>query len=170
VDIDFNNRTIIQWLSDNHDRYPWFYIPKEISSAASNGHVFVTLVYDNSIIGYIKIGLNRVYILDFDEELPLPDVTAFIYDTFVLPEYRGRNIIPFALVYAENFLRTKGVREILCHIPEWNTASISAFTKTGFKKICHIRFLRLFKFKFLIRDLYRITYRVDNLFYGFQGN
>ncbi len=170
VDIEFNNSSIIQWLSDNHNKYPWLYIPEEIRSAESNRHVFVTLVYNNSVIGYIKIGIKRVYILDFDEELPLPRVTAFIYDTFLLPEYRGKNIVPFALVNTISFLKTKGIREIFCHIPKWNRASINAFAKIGFKNICHIRFLRLFKFKFLIRDFYRINYRMDNLFYEFRGN
>ena len=170
VNIDFNNSSIIQWLSDNHRKYPWFYIPEEIRSAESNRHVFAAFVHNNSIIGYIKIGIKRVYILDFDEELPLPGVTAFIYDTFILPEYRGRNIVPFALVSTINFLRTKGIREIFCHIPRWNRASINAFAKAGFENIRYLRFLRLFKFKFLIRDFYRISCRMDNLFYEFHEN
>lgn len=170
VQVDFHNKNIIQWLHDNHNKYQWIYVPKEIKSADTNQHLFATLIYNKTIIGYIKTGINKVYILDFDEDVLLPPDVAFIYDTFILPEYRGKNIIPFTIVKVISFLKQRGIKEVFCHIPKWNTASRRAFEKVGFKAIAYIRFWRAFKFKFLIKDIYRASYRIENLFYGFYQN
>jgi GNAT superfamily N-acetyltransferase len=165
VSVEMANHDIEQWLSEHHAAYPWMYIAEEIRCATENGHLFAAIRAAGSIIGYIKIGLKRVYILDFDHEIPLPPDTAFIYDTFLLPSYRGKKIIRFALDETSKQLTLRGIRYIWCHIPLWNHASRKAFEQCGFKAAGFIRFVRVFKLKFLLNGSGTPCFRMDNLFY-----
>lgn len=168
VDVEFNNRDIVRWLAANHNRYRWFYIAREIESARKNNHIFVTITKAGSIVGYIKVGLNNVYILDFNEDMAVPDGKAFIYDSFVKEELRGRNIMPYALGLLRAHLRKNGIGELFCHIPEWNVSSIRSYEKSGFERIARVRFLRLFRRKFLLTDFSILPCRVESLLYELQ--
>ena len=165
VSVEMENHDIVQWLSNHHAAYPWMYITKELRCANENGHLFATIKTAETIIGYIKIGLKQVYILDFDHEIPLPPDTAFIYDTFLLPLYRGKKIIRFALAETSKQLTQRGIRYVWCHIPPRNHASRRAFEQCGFKTAGFIRFVRFFKLKFLLNGSRTLCFRMDNLFY-----
>lgn len=169
IEVDFDNKRILEWLHNNHSQYRWFYIPEEIKIAQKYKHIFLTVLHSNSIIGYIKVGLGKVFINDFKKVFNLPLSVAYIYDSFILPEYRGRHIIPFALDKLCHYLRNKDIKEIYCHIPEWNKSSIRAYEKAGFSRIMHIRFIRLLNLRFFIKDACKLTLNMDRLFYGFQG-
>ncbi len=162
--VDFSNRNIFQWLKDHHATYSWLYILKEIKCAEKNDHIFVTFVDEEEIIGYIKIGIKNVYVLDFDEIVTVPFGVAYIYDTFVLPEYRKKNIIPHAFNRITSHLRERGINEIFCHIPAWNIASIKLYKKLGFEEVAFIVFGRIFQLKFLIKDKNRVSFKVRDLF------
>lgn len=66
-----DKQRLINWLQANHARYPWIYFPAEISSALANRHLFAVFDYQREIIGYVKLGVNRVYIHDFCRSLQL---------------------------------------------------------------------------------------------------
>jgi RimJ/RimL family protein N-acetyltransferase len=169
IEVDFDNKSILEWLHNNHSLYRWFYIPEEIKIAQKYKHIFLTVLYSDSIIGYIKVGLGKVFVNDFKKVFTLPLSVAYIYDSFVLPEYRGKYIIPLALDKLCHYLRNKDIKEIYCHIPEWNKPSRRAYERAGFRRIVYIRFLRLFNFGFFIKDVYKVTFKMDKLFYGFQS-
>lgn len=48
------------------------------------------------------------------------------------PEYRGRGLASYLIKEAENYLYDLGVKVIGCLIEEYNTPSMSAFTKEGY--------------------------------------
>ncbi len=144
VAVDTSSREeTIRWLRENHYRFGWMYIPEEVSLARACGHYLVSVRLEGKIVGYIKIARERGYVLDYGAELSLPPGDAFVYDTFVLPEYRGKRIASFLIGEAMAFLREEGFRRLWCHIPVWNAASISAFSRSGFRKIAHIRFAKI---------------------------
>lgn len=143
VDASSNEETI-QWLRKNHHRFGWMYVPEEVSLARACGHYLVGVRLEGMIVGYIKIARERGYVLDYGAELSLPPGDAFVYDTFVLPKYRGKRIASFLIAEAMAFLKEEGFRRLWCHIPVWNAASISAFSRSGFRKIAHIRFVKIF--------------------------
>lgn len=143
------------WMRLHHSTFPWLYFRKEIESAKANNHVYASISHQDNIIGYIKIGLNNVYIHDFDKVVHFPSNVALIYDIFVLPEYRGRHIASYAVTEAIQFLKQRGVEYVWCHIEGWNHASIKTFQKIGFKKKASIRFSRLLGFPFFLRNGYK---------------
>lgn len=143
---------LINWLEAKKSNFPWIYVEKEIRIARSANHIYPFIVHKDKIIGYIKIGLNMVYIQDFDETVPLPPRDAFIYDTFVLPEYRGKHIAAFLVQEVSEYLRRAGYERVWCHIPPWNTASIKVYQRVGFQEIACIKFMRLMWWKFFNLD------------------
>jgi ribosomal protein S18 acetylase RimI-like enzyme len=143
----------VAWLQEHHSQYGWMYLPKEIETKEKEKHFFPTVRDGNKIIGYIKAGINKVYIMDYDEVIPLPKSVAIIYDTFILPEYRRLEISSFLVTKTMDMLRESGFKYLWCHIPPWNEASIGLYTKVGFKKVSHVRFIRLLRWKIFTRNL-----------------
>lgn len=167
IRVDFANKYIDKWLEEHHAQFSWLYIPKELACAKKNCHVFATLLSNSDIIGYIKIAFNNAYILDFDEIIELPSDVAFIYDTFLLPNYRGKNIIPSVFEEINIFIKENGAKNIYCHIPSWNTASIKLYNKLGFQNVSAITYFRILKFKFILKNRWLTTTKTKDIFNEF---
>lgn len=147
----FSRDETISWLKKHNER--WVYNRKEIAIASKENHYYPHIKYDGKIIGYMKAGLGRVYIEDYAKAVTLPKGKALIYDTYVLPPYRGLNLAAFMITEMMKLLRANGIEKVNCHIPGWNTASIRAYTKAGFQKVSFVRHLRIFNWiKFEIAD------------------
>ena len=143
------------WLKTHHAVFPWLYFRKELESAQANKHIYACILHQDVIIGYVKIGMNNVYVHDFDKVVHFPSKVAFVYDIFVLPEYRGKHIASYVLIKIIQFLKERGFEKLWCHIEGWNHASIKTFQKIGFKEKASIRFSRLFGFPFFLQNSYK---------------
>ncbi len=157
IDINFlveNKSRLINWLREHNARFPWMYKEKEIQLAETDKHIYATILHHRDVIGYIKVGINNVYIHDFDKIVCFPKDAAFIYDTFVLPEYRGKNIAFYAISRTIDFLREAGFKKLWCHIEKWNTASLKTFQKAGFTPKGTIRFSMILGMPIFIKDSY----------------
>lgn len=162
VEVDFDSDLeIMPWLEKHHIQFTWLYRPKEIAVKAENNHLYPVVKEGKDIIGYIKIGINKVYLHDFDGIFDLPKDTAMVYDTFVLPEYRGFGIATFLITESAIYLRNLGFKNFWCHIPPWNQASINAFSKAGFKQVDYIRYTRLLGRKIFTKDIEKML--ADNV-------
>jgi len=147
-----SDKKTVAWLKEHHGKYGWMYLPKEIEVKEKEKHFFPTVRNDNKIIGYLKVGFNKVYIMDYDDVLPLPKKVALIYDTFVLAEYRRFGIASSLLTKTMDMLRKSGYEYLWCHIPPWNKASFKLYAKMGFNKVSYVRFIRLLRWKFFTRN------------------
>jgi radical SAM protein with 4Fe4S-binding SPASM domain len=151
IELNFNGITeTTDWIYKNTDDY--YFLKQETDLALSNGHVFPNVKHNGKIIGFMKIGLNEVFIKDFRKNITFPQGTAFIYDTFVSKEYRGKKIAQAMISGAMELLKNKGVKRVLCHIEQWNTPSLCAYNTLGFKEIGKIRYLKIFGREFLSKD------------------
>lgn len=147
-----NKNKLIEWLRENKSKYPWIYFEKEIDAALRNDHVFLIILHQGQIVGYVKIGVGPTFINDFDRMIEFQEGTAFVYDTFTLPEYRGQGLALFALSHAFEYLKIRHFTQILCHIEEWNIPSIKTFQKAGFYAKGMIRFTKLAGFSLFVRS------------------
>ena len=153
VQVIFDSKDeIIEWLKEHNPLYSWMYVPEEIKIATSEKHIFPYVKANGDIIGYVKIGIKKVYILDYDEIIEFPDKSSFIYDTFVVPEFRGKNIAPFLLNEAIKYLKDHKFEKIWCHIPSWNTPSRRVFEKLNFQRFANVRYLKLLNLKFFTKN------------------
>ena len=133
----------INWLKNQKES--WLVSQKEITTAYKYNHCWPFVSINGKIAGCIKIGFDSVFILDYKQVIKFPKKMAFIYDTFVLEEQRGKGIGKYLINQAINFLKSQGYTKVRCHIPPWNKISISVYEKMGFKKISYIRFFRVFR-------------------------
>lgn len=146
---------LIDWIDKNRNSFPWIFSRNEIEAAVENKHLFVMLKHGDAIIGYLKIGVGSTYIKDFRNTVVFEPGTAFIYDTFILPEYRGMNLAFYALNKAAIYFSEMGFKRILCHIEAWNIPSIKSFEKAGFIQFCTISFVKAASFSFFLDNRFR---------------
>lgn len=127
----------------------WMVNDAEIEVAKKMGHHWANIKHNGTIIGYVKLGFDNIFIADYKKIITFPPYVACIYDTFVLSEFRHRKVASYLINEACNFLKGNGFAKVLCHIPDWNTASIKAYTSVGFKKIRMIRWLKILGLKII---------------------
>ncbi len=143
--VEFETASIdktIKWLKNQKES--WLVNQKEIAVAYKYNHCWPVVSFNEKIIGCIKIGFDNVFIADYKQVIKFPEKMAFIYDTFVLEEQRGKGIGKYLISQAIKYLKSKDFKKVRCHIPTWNKISINAYEKMGFKKISYIRFFRIF--------------------------
>jgi len=122
----------------------WLINQEEINAAYKYNHYWCSVKFNDQIIACIKIGFNKIFISDYNKIIKFPKNMAFIYDTFVLPKYRGKGVGNFIIYQAIKHIKNKGYLKIGCHIPPWNKNSIKIYKKNGFKEINYIRNLKIF--------------------------
>jgi ribosomal protein S18 acetylase RimI-like enzyme len=149
VNIDTNStKKTIDWLKKQ--KHSWVINANEIKIALKYNHCWASAKINKKIIGSIKIGYSKVYISDYEKVFDLSEKTAFIYDTYVLEEYRKKGVAKLLISEAVKYLKNKGYAKVGCHIPAWNIASINAYEKIGFKKMKYIRYIKIFGLSFRI--------------------
>lgn len=153
VNLLSNNETL-EWLK--HENRVWMIEPREIKLGLEQGHFFPNVKYNGKIIGSIKVGFNKVFILDFKKYITFPEGIAFHTDIYIIPEHRGLGIASYLLTVVMKLLKEKGFMKIRCHIPTWNTASINTHINVGFKKIGYIRYFKIFGISILTGDPVRL--------------
>lgn len=127
----------------------WMLNEKEVEVAKNEGHYWLNVKYNGSIIGYIKCGFSNVYINDYKKIIKFPPNVAFIYDTFTLAEFRGRRVASYLINETCTFLKKHGFTKVMCHIPGWNVASKKAYSNVGFTRTRKIQWLKILGFKIL---------------------
>jgi len=149
---DKERSVLNRWLVENQKRYPWVYFPAEVAAADRYDHWYPCLFDEDKLVGFIKLGRNLVHVHDFEGMIQLPDRVAFVYDTFIDPEYRHQGLAQMMLLNTMAYLDNLDYRTIFCHIEDWNEASVNAFSRVGFTRIGTVRYLRLTLLRWLIID------------------
>jgi len=140
-------RETLNWIK--RQNMPWMLNEKEEGVAKNGGHYWLNIKYNGSIVGYIKCGFSNVYINDYKKIIKFPPNVAFIYDTFILTEFRGRRVASYLINETCTFLKKHGFTKVMCHIPDWNVASKKAYSNVGFTRTRKIRWLKILGFKIL---------------------
>lgn len=145
ISMNFNDlEGSIEYIREKAKDYPWVFLQKEIDAARQYRHIYPVLSYSNKKTGYIKIARNRAYVEDFDDFIDLREDEAFVCDTFIEPECRGKGLSKTLLSQTIAWLRNNQVKYLFCHIPDWNEASLKLYHGFGFKKIHKVRHFMLF--------------------------
>jgi ribosomal protein S18 acetylase RimI-like enzyme len=131
------------FFEKNHASFPWMSIEEELETARAADHMFPCVRDKGEVVGYIKLGIEKVFISDFEKILHLQPTAAFIYDTFVMPSYRRTGLGTYLIGMTARLAQEKGFLSLWCHIPSWNEPSIKAFRRAGFEAVGEVRFVRL---------------------------
>jgi ribosomal protein S18 acetylase RimI-like enzyme len=139
----------IEWLKSQ--KQSWLFVrPKEIVTALKYHHCWASIRYNGQIIGYMKIGFGKIYIADFDKVIEFPEKMAFLYESYILQEYRGKGVATYLKSQALKYCKAQGFKNVGSHVPPWNKSMIHINEKLGCKKIRFIRYFRIFGISFRI--------------------
>jgi RimJ/RimL family protein N-acetyltransferase len=139
---------ICKWIKEKNKEYPWMYSKKEISIAKKYNHIIPYVKHKNKIVGYTKVALNNVYVRDYNTLFPMAKNKARFYDTTILAEYRGQRLALLLHSKIFPYLKEKKIDYLYAHIEPWNTSSIKAYERSGFKQVFENRYTKIFCFKF----------------------
>lgn len=128
----------------HHDSFPWMFLEEEMEAARDAGHVFPCLREGDEVIGYVKLGIKKAFVLDFERILHIPPTAAFIYDSFIMPSHRGNGLGSLIIERTAEFAQKNGFCELWCHIPAVNVPSKRMVERVGFKAAGEVRFVKLF--------------------------
>lgn len=109
-----------------------------------SGCVGVGLRQGEDLIAYAwaSIGFNLQEDVD-SYHMPIGSKGAYIFDTYIKPEFRGRALYPVLISTLQSRLIKQGVELFYCHVDAVNMRSIRAHEKIGVKWIETITFIRL---------------------------
>ena len=138
----------IAWMAALAPRFGYAFVPEEVQAAREHAHPLGLLTVEGCTAGYLKVAVNEAYVTDLRRRVRLPADTAFIYDTFIHPDYRGRGLAGLLVADAKELLSQRGYRWLGCHIPRWNVASRATFAGQGFEPVGFVRNIRLLRWTF----------------------
>ena len=149
VEIDMNSTSkTIEWLKSRNEG--WVTNPNEIVAALKYNHCWPSVRINGKIVGCIKIGFRNPYITDYNRVIQLPERMAFIYDSYVIPEQRGKGIVTYVVIEVLKFLKVQGYTRVGLHVPSWNKDSLRVCEKMEFNKVIYIKCFRIFGHPILI--------------------
>jgi ribosomal protein S18 acetylase RimI-like enzyme len=164
--VEFNNfNQTVQYIKE----YGYYY-PSEIKTGVIEGHIYPSIKIRNSIIGYSKIGFSKVYIEDFKRTYQFPENVAYIYDSYIAPEWRGKKFGAFLIYQVCIYLRQRGCISVWAHIPPWNKASLATFEKIGFKRQKLISYYWVGGLFWTTKNPIKLVYLVERFFFQKNDN
>jgi GNAT superfamily N-acetyltransferase len=134
----------VRFFRQNHHQFPWMYLEKEMQVAAECGHRFPSFSVDKRVVAYLKVGVTKAYVLDFDEILHLPAGVAIYYDGFVAPEFRCKKLGSAILSKTAQSLQQEGFKAVFTQVALWNIPSRTMNLLAGHKPVGQTRYIRLF--------------------------
>ncbi len=140
VSVVHSTEDTISWIRGHGEK--WMRNENEFKAARQEGHLYAYMKHNNRVIGYIKAGMNRVYIDDLKQCAAFPPQCAFFYDIYVDPAFRGQGLAVFLAGHTMVALKEKGFTRVRLHIPQWNAASLSVARSLGFKPYASMRVFR----------------------------
>jgi GNAT superfamily N-acetyltransferase len=114
--------------------------PVEIAHMQERGHLFAGILDGDELIGHVKIGWGRIYVLDFGTELDFSPEDCVIIDIYVAPEKRGLGAGPFLISAVSLEMKRRGFRRRIMHVRSNNEPMLRATARAGDREIGRVDF------------------------------
>lgn len=165
--INFHNAYCIQW------KYLFSY--EDVIKKLQDGHRCYIAQGNEEIVGFIWIAFNEVYSSDLNCIFKIENNCSVLYNAFVKPDFRGRNVLPGLKKFAFMELHKEGYEKCFDYVLSSNKSMKISNTKFKPFVIGRILYGYFFGFYFLfpffrsheglsISYVYKPSYRWRNLF------
>ncbi|MEM2143833.1 MAG: GNAT family N-acetyltransferase [Candidatus Jordarchaeaceae archaeon] len=112
------------------------------------GHISFGAKLSGEFIHLTWISFDEAYVGSLERKIRVYPNSAYIYDTYTIPEYRGLGIAPKVMHEALHYLyKTKKIRTAYMAISQDNFPSLRTAQKETFRKIGAITYTRIYKLK-----------------------
>lgn len=137
--LDFDHsETVIEWIASRN--VPGTNDPREIESMRRRGQILAGVFDGPQMIGYVKIGWDKVYVLDYRIDLTLRPGAFFILDAYIMPEKRGLGAGPFMVSATSLEMKKRGYKRRLSHVRIDNTPMLKSGRRAGYREIGRVDF------------------------------
>ena len=137
--LDFDNpKKVIDWIDSR--KITGTNDPVEIEKMKERDHLFVGIMNGDEIIGYIKIGWDLVYVLDFRLDLQMPQGEYFIVDIYIDPKSRGLGAGPFIVSACALEMKRRGFSGSIMHVRTDKTPMLKSAARSGYREIGRVDF------------------------------
>lgn len=109
--------------------------PIEIESMKKRGHIFAGVMDGERVIGFIKLGWETVYVLDYGLNIRVNPGDFFVIDIFIGPESRGLGAGPFLVSAASAEMKKRGFKRGVMHVRVDKTPMLRTCARTGYREI-----------------------------------
>lgn len=126
---------------------PWLAAENWVRTQWAAGHECHLALHQDQIVSSLWIARSTVEISHLACSLSMEDDTAFVFDAFTSPAFRGRNIAPALSVQVLQLAFSRRTRRILTAILPENRPGLRAQLKAGFVRAGGISVFSLPPFK-----------------------
>jgi GNAT superfamily N-acetyltransferase len=109
--------------------------PVEIESMKKRGHIFAGVMNGEQMIGFIKLGWETVYVLDYGLDIRVNPGDFFVIDIFIGPESRGLGAGPFLVSASSLEMKKRGFTRGVMHVRTDKTPMLRTCARTGYREI-----------------------------------
>jgi len=115
----------------------------EVIDRLGSGHICFITLHEDKVIGAAWVATQKAYIDYLDCYIELADNEVYFYDGFILPSYRGKNIMFQFTAQRIIYLREKGYSYgVSATLPE-NRSALSLYKKNRINYIGHIGYFKI---------------------------
>ncbi len=144
VEVSFRLAEITDVESMDEEHYNYNPEAKEYSvKRLMKGDECVLALYHDKIVGYVWVMKGYMELSQF-KHIEIPKDKAYIYNNFVLKEFRGKRILNAMDAFVIEKLRKEDKKYLLTTVAQDNQPPIKARDRMGFEKkgeILYIKFL-----------------------------
>lgn len=115
--------------------------PAEVYRRLRDGHMCLVARHEGNIVHTCWVATGRARIEYLRRELSLPPDTAYVYEAFTAPEFRGQGISAARSLYLQEMLRRAGYRRAIAVIVPENRAAFRPPEKAGYRRAGVLRTL-----------------------------
>jgi GNAT superfamily N-acetyltransferase len=166
--MDFDHPDWVMAYIKEHD-IPGTNDPAEIASMQARGHLFAGVMDGPAIIGYIKIGWDTVYVLDYGIDIRLEPGDFFVIDIYIDPIMRGRGAGPFLVSAASLEMKRRGFGRGVMHVRIDKTPMLKTCARTGYREIGRVEYHSILGWKRFRPHPTEVIRQIDRLHVGSGG-
>jgi ribosomal protein S18 acetylase RimI-like enzyme len=117
--------------------------PAEMGSMKERGHLFVSVMDGDNIIGFVKIGWDTIYVLDYGSDIRVRSGDFFVIDIFIGPEARGLGAGPFLVSAASAEMKKRGFKRGVMHVRDDKIPMLRTCARTGYREIGRVDYMSI---------------------------
>ena len=120
----------------------------EAINRSKMGHICFGAELNGEFVHSTWVSFNNAYVGPLERKLRVSSDSAYIYDIFTVPEYRGLQIAPKVFSDVLNYLRDiRKIKKIYVSISHTNYSSLRVAKKEGLRKIGAIKYVRICRWR-----------------------
>lgn len=109
------------------------------------GHLCFIAEKNGNIVNYTWVCFNETFIDELERKIRIGSDSAYRYDGYTVPKYRGMGILPTVLTKATDHLFQNGIKKIYDFVTSANLPSQRSLSKIGSRKMGEVTLIRLLR-------------------------